>query len=441
MGKKRLFVSLLIIVLCFVFVTGCTDKLDFEKNEFVNDGDSSEQKMQAEGEQTEEYPIIDVLTHKNGLAWVNYYNTEGIEKFALVDEKGNEIYTIPEDNIKNPRYIKASEKGLSCYAYYTDEERVHNLVNSKGEVVASSATGEFDSIIGCGLEYALVYKHEAGLYSSEKMIATLDQNGNIVHDYIPLAIQPSMNADRPLARYLGDGLFLIDLSLDNWLYYDCVNGTATYFMTSAYNDPFMFSYYDGYLFIKDNSNETEIYKYTDMNNLESLELYRGDHALFRDGTFYTLGGEEFDYISDGYLIKRDGWDYNVYNPINEKKFKVESPIDDETHLLFEDDYGYLSMTGKDHKSYSTVVDNDGKMLFEPIRGGVKIYEDYVIYGDEENENLYHVTDLSGNHIAELNASKIIEFENGKVVCVDPETGGNRLMDINGNVLFDTIVLK
>lgn len=437
MINKKAFLSTLIIILCLIYITGCTDTHNLNKPDAYDDNNFSQQEMHSNGDFSNEFAIIDVLTHNDGLAWVNYYNTEGVEKFALVDQKGNELFTIPENNIKNPKYIKASEKGLSCYAYYVGEERVHNLVNSKGEVVASSTNGEFDSIVGCGLEYALVYKHEAGLYSSEQMIATLDQNGNIVHDYIPFMSPPSMNADKPLARYLGDGLFLLELSIpDNWMYYDCVGGNATYFMTSS-----NIEYSGSDLFVWDESKIAEIYKYTDLNDLGKVELYSGDHKIAKDGTFYELEDIEYDYFSQGYFVKKDGWDYKIYDVYKNREFKIESPIDDETHLTFKDDYIYISMTGKDYQPYFTLADNDGNILYEPICGVGYTSEGYVICEDKENESLCYLLDPSGNRIADLKASDVTDFENGVAICTDPETGKKRLMDINGNILFETIKLK
>ena len=439
---KRALTTILASAFCLLCVTGCVNTQELNegfKSEFYNDSSYYEQNVEVDDVQSNEFPVDNAISYNNGFAWVSYYDSYGDERYALVDDNGNEIFTIPEENVYSPTTLKVSENGLSFYTYLEGEKKIHNLVNCNGEVVATSASDGFERIVACGGDNALVYKHEDGLYGSNYMIAALDQNGSVTNDFITIIDAPkwTINEDATSARYLGDGMFLLELISGNWMYFDSLSGEATYFNSLDFSSLSDFEYKDGYLFLEKDWMSTYIWRYTNPNDKESKELLEGSFALFRDGSFEQF--EAADYCTKGYMVKKDGFDLDVYDYIGDDRFKIKAFIENPMTLTYCDDYGILTMTGKDFQPYFTMVDKNGKVLFEPICGtGPMCSGGYIIY---KNEDMYHVIDSSGKSVADLEYSSITDFNNGVALYTDPITASKKFMDINGNTLFTTVKTK
>ena len=133
----------------------------------------------------------------------------------------------------------------------------------------------------------------------------------------------------------------------------------------------------------------------------------------------------------------------------------EYPTNMVSEIKFEGDYGLVQIAGLDYNSYFTVIDKDGKQLFEPIlyhnsyhvgkrvlREGLLVYYTKVV-SEGSTENRAAVVDVNGNTVIPENAGYcyISNFSGGYAFAQKGETGDMVVIDAKGNIVADTFTIK
>lgn len=160
----------------------------------------------------------------------------------------------------------------------------------------------------------------------------------------------------------------------------------------------------------------------------------GDYEEIEDVFSLTTGNhilaECNDWVDDSHLIYTAY--YNIKNTETGKTIEFRDYTCKQIKRIdYSYGYGMIMFTGKDEKSYFTVIDDDGGMLFEPIAyTDVAYSETNIVY---KYSNVYNIIDLNGDVLAEkLEYSHIGAVVDGLAAATDSEKNCC-YVDVYGNV--------
>lgn len=371
--------------------------------EVVKEYESQVPEDNAKGEQKIVLSSIETARDfKNGYSWVELSGSKSV--YSLVDTKGNVIYTSPQNTY--PRNMSND----ACFIIVGTEKDKYEymIINKKGEIVASSAEGNFDKILASGDNLFLVYKYEGGIDSSRHLYGVVNEKGEFVNElrecpFIEELDLYSQSGVRDGAKYIGAKSFQLTGKWDYYRYHHVVYmpGCDTYFLN--YENPV-----EGIgdsLYIR-NKNGIEV---ENGKNEYSSQDYR-NVVVGQNGKIEKT--TSFDYIENGLLMTKD----------EEKKItSFTDPTMGKTSVFSKyypiasfdpaDNNLLIMIYGKDGNKYFTVLDKNCNILFEPVSGRNA-------YAGEGKVRLYtqdgcSVLDYSGNVLINSGMYKQIDdFSNG-----------------------------
>lgn len=369
----------------------------------------------------------------DGIAKITY-ERENQEFWGLININGDVIYT-QEGSWNRWNHIGNGVGWISKYDDNT-ETYEYQIINSQGEVVASSANGEFDQIICAENGLVWVYKYQSGINGAKAFYGVMDGNGEWV--------APMTQSD----------IFYSSGFLD----------TEAYMLGEDY---FVYDYYGGW---RDNY---IVYNYKTGN---TYKIENGQIKGAIDDLIYGCGGEisydeeDYEFLFDYYRLKPDGtieelseftsvmgdWlvlDQNssssnvvLRNVKTKEVFEYTAYASDRVLEIVSVEGGFLvQIQGLDGNKYFTLLDKDGNQRFEPI----KYYED--VFFDEEGllvyrtgrEMKYAVVNVQGEVVVPESAGYcyISTFSDGLAVAQIEETEKWVIIDAKGNVVVENFYVK
>lgn len=308
------------------------------------------------------------------------FKRNGTYMYGVIDTTGKLIYA-----------SQAKWTHIGKGAGYTQDSNANiNIVNAKGEVTASSKDGLFDSVLAYGDGMVLVYRYVSNVSSQSWLCGVLDSQGEWVF--------PMSNMFRRIhpdyVRYLGSGVFALGYDYETGYLWSCNDQTQTMYSGEAVRLNFI----DGVAY-----SNRELSLHIDGN----FEKLPDNYALKSDGTFEALSidlseGE----LDHGYFIFERGGYVGIQNLATGKTIPFrEYSADMVEEIVVNDASGVflIRLEGVDGNDYFTMINESGKMLFEPIR--------YIRY-----------------------SNRTIYFSEGMICCNLSTSGGMSVVDKTGKVV-------
>ena len=302
---------------------------------------------------------------KDGYAFVSYKQNNArygaiinSERVVIYKTYINSKTTIDDwHHIGNGYFIIVRSKDIDNY------DLVYEVIDSSGNVTASSLDGKFDRILGTGDGNVLVCKDSNTVTASNYLYALIDTTGNFVTDFA----SASMNVASGYSSfdYLGDGVFVsvpylktykIDLTI-----YSSKDSTVTCLRNVTRNDGAQ-KLVNGAIYLK--AYGASIYD-NSTGKLQSLP--QGTIAMKPDGTYETA--ETCSYISNGKLIDTTGEYIKITDPATNTTITYTNYTT--KYALNAICYGEYSIITLYNAGvcFFTAIDSTGKQLFEPIACG------------------------------------------------------------------------
>lgn len=346
MRKFKGFISLLLILVTIsVGFVGCKKKhKDSENNNTVSNSDTT-----VDSSEKVNYDINYAQDFSNGTAWIKNNNS-----VMLIDTKGSLLY----QEITTDASIYELGDNTSCIEVRSNEIPQHRyiFVNKKtGNVLSTYTSDDFDSVLSVGGGYAVFQKEKSTIDESQHYLIVIDSNGKMLGKTNPVPKISGKKLNITKQEYVGKGYFYICVQYSN--------------SNSQKN-------YKQYIF------DAKINKYIELPN-KSLynrnfcstnyyEFYKDDgcYTITDNGELKKLGYEDYDCIEQNMLCKvTTDNKLKVHNLDTGKeytfsKYKV-------TYVKGLDDGKLLvELNGENDQKYYTVLDTNGNITFEPLKGKV-----------------------------------------------------------------------
>ena len=407
-----------------------------------SDGDSTSESV----EQDENSIVVSkAYDFSNGLAWV-IYSKDNTEYCGLIDETGKILYS---EIYENQIFHKPSGA-----LTYVEENGNYKLINSTGKVVLSSDNGDIDKILAVGDGKALVYKYNGNIDTSENLYGVIDCDGNWVQ---PLKDWGFNISDRTF-MYAGEGMFIAytgsSFQSDSVFIYNSNDASNMFFdtintKTSILSNTDQYSestqgliFNAGLTFMvagASASDDTSFWQnaaYFSKQNADNQ--ITGNFILKANGKYeetdeYLFGsaGKIFRDNNNGQLEFTDCLNNKTVTITDYSSEKIKS-------IVFSEIFGIMIIKGDDNEYYFTLIDEVGKIKFEPIKfsGGMfnntpaivgVLYSSgkIVVTNDDKTFSIY---DENGNDLANnLQYKNIGEFCDDIAVATDSD---NNTMYIN-----------
>lgn len=401
----------------------------------ISDGDSTSESV----EQDENSIVVTkAYDFSDGLAWT-IYNKDNTEYCGLIDETGKILYS---EIYNNQQFHKPS--GTLTYLFDSSGDK---LINSSGKVVISTDTGEIDKVLAVGDGKALVYKYNGNIDTSEHLYGVIDSDGNWIHplDVWGDGISKKLQYGGVIRRliYVGEGMFMVytdSSSRANSVFVYNSNDFSNMFFDNINTKTSMLSYKDQYggtparlfengvTFIGA-SMTTFWHNATDFSEQNADNQITGDFILKVNGEY-----EETEYYlfgSSGKMFRDNDGQLEFTDCSNNKTVTItDYPASKIRSVVFSDTYGIMTIVGEDNNLYFTLIDDNGKIKFEPVKfKGTADYDGKVcgiLYNSgkivaKNDDETFSIYDENGNILSNnLQYKDIGEFNNDIAVATDSE---------------------
>lgn len=353
-----------------------------------------------------------------GVAWVSYIDPNtNKEMFGLIDSTGKILY---EDEFQQTKFYDFKGE----VGYFSQGDMI-SLINIKGKIIATSEKNDFDKVVGYGDDIFLVYKNKSSISSKEHLYTVIDKNGKTLFTPVDLGDDPDSES-----AYLGCGIFMIEgEDYEKILFnYKTKKKIFIHTKTSASNIEFV--------------NNNAYFA----NNVYVSET--GDFSLSTNNSYYLLNTnfqrneiEYFNYITDGVTVQCNGYylPHVEYVSITDRKTNIKTEIRDYPanqirSISFNGEYGTIMITGKDGKSYFSLIDRRANFKFDPICGSSAVYsEGYIRFKNEDKT--WGITDTNGKVLANnLKYKEIKNFNNGIALAVT-DKNESVYIDSSGKIIY------
>ena len=366
-----------------------------------------------------------------GYTWIKFEGDDGKTYQGLVDLHGSvSVYFEP---------VRFLGKVADGYTYISDDsgERYQALIDGKrGKIIASTAAGDFDQYLALGSYeghgYFLTYKNTSGFYATGHTYSILDETGKTVYE-------KTLDA-KVQAAYCGEGWFLFyDGSSAN--YYNVISKrTLNYknasFHPSSVENGYTVSIIDGKAAIL-NLNEAKYTTYdmlVDKGHSFSIGPFKEGKAVVVEYNPYKTYRVKIDamyYLSPGKSrVRLSTLEDNVYT--------ASGIYTGFQSLQFANGKLLLPVMGADGKDYVAVVDENDRVVVQPIRADY-LKQRYI--SDErivlERDGMTYVYDDDGNYLfcaIDYGEDYISPFHSGAA-----RLGDIGMLDTNGEMLFYSVV--
>ena len=291
-----------------------------------------------------------------GLAWIQYTDENGITKTSVMDTEGNIRFTLDE----TPKYMSDFHEGTAFYTIKGTETDV--LVDSEGNELYRTHGDENDTvkiehICGYANGFYLLAREESGISAKGTKIALLKPDGSMSQDYT--------NAFTCIDSYATTDSLLSGL---------------------AYSDDFNFRgkgwYQTDTRWI--NFDRMEIGRVSYGNHKTVSDYLTGDEIVTTDGAYLSYFDDNLQYTGqnranghpkemlDGIFFSSDIGEGNKYtHGYYDVHLNLVISVDEypDNYIYcspFYGDYATMEIRGADGKNYLTVIDKNGKQMFEPM---------------------------------------------------------------------------
>ncbi len=388
--KMRIGASILVICLCFVWLTACAgDKSTENTGSYIEGNDNSTPTEPSETTTPEtsepvnkpvivaEYDIGYVITNfSEDRAWVRYY-IGGNSHYALIDENGYIVYSISEQEIKDRDlwYTAMSDNvgftefkdGKTCIYYGRHVNKGMLMINKNGNIVfdnhAQGDDYDYRHIID-GDGFTLAVEFVKNFSKNATYLCEIDSSGNIlVRIELPADLYSMYSRD---VSYWGEGIYATDTNI---IYNSKTD--AVFELNHTYGKHFC-AIDEGYVFFLDRRNGFEgLYRVpvAALDSAEAWENYDLESARICDVNEASIG--------DGFVNSTSGiYDYEgKLIATYPKDWKIMSA------WSFHSGYAIVILKGADNEEYLTVVDASGNLQYEPIKYEYyeSSYDSYVLF--------------------------------------------------------------
>ncbi len=410
--------------------------------------------------------IVAMAPFENGVGWIQYM--KGKEMYtAAVRTDGRLLFEIPgavwyasafEDGAAyvvvsdNATYYSNADPSLGCYEQVAPASVHEEIYDLRGNLLYSTAwSGSGESHIVCSGEgLYIVLRHESGLEYDRWLLGAIGKDGETVSDfkvydginggllrtwkgkYSGTRSLPNMygigygngnagDQGSGYSRYIGEGAYCL-VGSSGSVFYMPGNGVVTKPEGTVLGDCY--------------GGEVLIYRYS---SYYTQNVYSGETAPAAP----LNAGRRYEDIGNGRIFQYDHlmpnnlyyYDHSYYD------IEMERVIDIEKYTslkmdgsVFNEGYALIFLVGMDGKTYTTVIDDEGTVQFEPIladKTSGKVSDGYfVVRTDTEcavydiggNYVRYLCTAMEGEYIRDISGGYVTVWGNGmnKIYDMNPE---------------------
>lgn len=418
MCAKFSLASLMMIAILMLLLAGCSSsKTDVplnasseQTNETPNETEVNEiEDVSNVSSDSVEEDIPVTLTKagsfSEGIAWVKYINTDGIEQIGWLHTDGHIDQPFPVDIVNQlsedypswPGLGSMFSGGYSCintgdaFTRGSSETPDRFLIfNSKGEITAQSPNDGNSYQILCGSDGVYLVKQSVrNMTENEDRYGFISGNGNWINECticeaggahpLSLDVVPDDFNNKDISfSYLGEGIFQAEYH-NGWLgstYYHrygvvlynayskqnfVVDSNTTSVFTDSSGGP-VGNYSDGFAPIKSNS---ELYMLSTDFEKKPLAVDISDAVIYSEGVIFSgdrnYSGNRRTYLTNGKFYHTDG---SVLADLSQYELLYEDTYD---LYRFSDGYAAIIICGADGGQYLGIIDVDGQFSFEPIK--------------------------------------------------------------------------
>ncbi|MBQ7912402.1 MAG: WG repeat-containing protein [Clostridia bacterium] len=393
----------------------------------------------------------DISGFYDGYAAVLYDKDEK-QYLSIINQEGEILHS--HEGKSGWSHIGEGAGWFTAYDIYTKTTE-YEIVNPRGETVATSTELGFDKIIGGAYGYAWVYKLQSGIDGAKHLYNCIDSEGNYRGNWIDLQIPIIDNS----------GNLEIDIINKDTIKVTSFNETA---ILNIKTGKAFWLWYGSFLGVYEGNiigigggyyDNAEDFKEWEEDKAIQFPLY---YSIQSDGTIVEIPTHAFEkyrkkvsYSSGKLVYYCDGYDYDREEDINcvyiydlatgEMGSYTDYPVYDSFGVVgdieFYGDYGFVILYGKDYNYYFTVIDKTGKQQFEPIKcsyGGAYYSEGLIRYRDAAISSYWSVVDVKGHVLIPFSAGYewIDDFYNG-IAVAQTEDKKQLYIDKQGNVVLDS----
>lgn len=424
---------------------------DFYKDSYPSSTNSSIEKNNVS---SNECTVEAVYVYGEKTAWVSY-NNESEKSYSLISTNGKILYSVDKNNELNneirPYKFFEMSGGLSYYGTTDSQGKIvdYYLVNSDGEMIASSKNGDFDSVVCYGDGLALVYKCNSNMQSAEHLYGIIDKNGSWKFPLTNFKQEPRYENYEINISYVGDGMFAIGVEAKSYLFLNSNNGTYFYiYNTDNWSaKDFNFNYGSAYVYAEWVTSPIISKMPPDSyRNDENKKEPESSFLIKTDGSYTLINDVIPDYsnydgawqLTNGIFVCNESDYLYIYDNSTGKDGQISKYSKKGTKLDFYDDYGLMKTTGEDGKEYFNLICRDGTVCFEPICGATPCFSDEcVIYNCNDK---YFICDKTGKTMVEnLEYNSCLSTNAG---IFEMKSGSDTVyIDKNGKEVFNVVQRK
>ena len=388
-----------------------------EKNETANNG----------------YTVTGTKDFSDGYAWISIrQGAKGQSKRACIDTSGK-IQFILDDIVEGTLTNDQIRDFKSGYAAVKDNSNNTYILDTKGNIVSSSKTGNYDHIVCYGDGYFLTEKKNNNLHEVNYTFSVIDANENYL--LTDCYTTEKEITDYYAFNYRGDNIFSYTRYSNGYgSGYDFINvKTGKVFAIDVdafygYSDNKGIARNDSKNQIVDvNGNYTEI----------PLERCYAKSSIYNNSFAYQKSNDDSLYV------------YNLSTGQSKELYHCGTGIsakicdyNNEVFLL-----NIVDTTTKTYEDWFTLVDYQGNELFAPKEGDpIGFSSDRITANYENHADKIKVFDNKGNEIIAAKEGELALAQNDiyhdGFLCVNTNASSafsgincNNYIDINGNLLF------
>jgi len=376
--------------------------------------------------------LNDMNDLEKGLYLKKQFDSPGNNRAALIDTQGKILWKsdlTSEDTV----LLETSEfkDGLAyCVFNGNDDKKSYNIIDSDGNVTFTRDYDENYKILNHGGGKFLVLEHTVNFNTNEWKIGAIDKNGNVVSPfkvYAPDKLIFEANGIQDSTylscEYHGENIYefnlygvgfdalFLNIETQNIIYPVELNDTENI---------------GGIEFISDFENGTAIVKTIDGNGKDEICTLKPDGTLthIADGSWISKisTGEYPDKIPYKKAFS-EGLVFADYDPLSSENDLAGVFFDINGNIAvdfpeyrnkqkyhcdpFYNGYSAMLIEGKDELNYVTVVNKEGKLMFEPKSGFDVIYTSkdgkYAIAAKEGSVSVF---DITGNSLLNIDCTDI-----------------------------------
>lgn len=331
-------------------------------------------------------------------AWVVYVkdSNPGERFIGVIDENGVLVYEENSDDyveIYGGMSVAGTKhtpfkNGTSCIYYDAMGSNGGGMVIDKDGNTLFTSDDQNDSTdfyyLGYGDDKYMWKRIEKGFDKNQTSILFVDCKGGIEEKKLLAENESDHFYD---VEYIGDGIWKLGY---NYLYN--YNTNAVYDCDEVYHSSICSSVHDGYIVLHEAGVDGRPYivKISELNSQEEF-INAANNAERGTNITYYNGSMHPDYIYDEvigtfltfkYINRLEGY-CDVYG-------NVKVSIKDNTNYVtgsgeFKGNFAPIQLRGLDRENYITIINHDGIMQFEPIKGDMSIeYSDEWFYNQKNN---------------------------------------------------------